>query len=538
FDSVHSSATASYGTKRFSILGGAAFKYSKPYKSADDKRFTEVYSSTAINRYRDDRIDGTAINMKSGWTKATYSPIDNHALELSYTRQEVDNVYYPYLSMDAVSDDTDRLNATYKVEDITEQFKELSTQFYYNDVQHDMDDSNRCSSTSNPTECTKSMFRAYSMKTYAETETSGGRIEGKFSLFGTTAFGVDYYVRKWGATTTMYGSTHADGGGQDLRHYAYMDQNSIPNVESVNVGIYAQQSNDITDALKVVSGLRYDHAYSDATIDRSSFYKLYFKDYSLTNRDDDISANVQFNYDVNKELTLFTGYGRSVRVPDATERYFALKRGGTKEKPDRVGNPYLASVKNDEMDIGLKYKLGRALLKGQLFYSFLNDFIVVRDAWSGERYAYTYKNVNAAMYGGETSLNVALPYDLYAYAGLAYTVGKNETDSTYLAEIPPLNSRVSLRYDKTKYFGEVEGVVASDQDDVDGKLAEEGTSGWGILNLKAGYKYKDYTLYAGIANVLDNQYYEHLSYYKDPFSSGVKVPEPGRNYYFTLQYSL
>jgi iron complex outermembrane receptor protein len=34
---------------------------------------------------------------------------------------------------------------------------------------------------------------------------------------------------------------------------------------------------------------------------------------------------------------------------------------------------------------------------------------------------------------------------------------------------------------------------------------------------------------AGLANVFDRLYTEHLSYQRDPFRSGVHIPEPGRS---------
>jgi iron complex outermembrane receptor protein len=39
-------------------------------------------------------------------------------------------------------------------------------------------------------------------------------------------------------------------------------------------------------------------------------------------------------------------------------------------------------------------------------------------------------------------------------------------------------------------------------------------------------------------HLLDHAYYEHLSYYRDPFSSGVKVPEPGRNFFVQVKYAF
>ena len=52
--------------------------------------------------------------------------------------------------------------------------------------------------------------------------------------------------------------------------------------------------------------------------------------------------------------------------------------------------------------------------------------------------------------------------------------------------------------------------------------------------MKAGYNWKWLSLYGGVYNLFDKYYYTHLSYQRDPFSSGVKVPENGRNFYITL----
>jgi iron complex outermembrane receptor protein len=46
-----------------------------------------------------------------------------------------------------------------------------------------------------------------------------------------------------------------------------------------------------------------------------------------------------------------------------------------------------------------------------------------------------------------------------------------------------------------------------------------------------GGNFKGFTINAGIDNVFDKKYFEHLSYLRDPFATGVKVPEPGRTFY-------
>jgi iron complex outermembrane receptor protein len=59
-----------------------------------------------------------------------------------------------------------------------------------------------------------------------------------------------------------------------------------------------------------------------------------------------------------------------------------------------------------------------------------------------------------------------------------------------------------------------------------------------VVNVKVGGNFRGFTITAGIDNVLDKKYFEHLSYQRDPFRIGVKVPEPGRTFYVNVSYTF
>lgn len=110
--------------------------------------------------------------------------------------------------------------------------------------------------------------------------------------------------------------------------------------------------------------------------------------------------------------------------------------------------------------------------------------------------------------------------------------------SSNLPEMPPLRVRSSLRYTRKWAFAEV-GAVASDrQSHVDTDLNETPTAGYALMNLKLGFTYRKFSGSFTLENMLDRFYYEYLSYYRDPFASGVKIPEPGRNFFAHLRYSF
>lgn len=95
---------------------------------------------------------------------------------------------------------------------------------------------------------------------------------------------------------------------------------------------------------------------------------------------------------------------------------------------------------------------------------------------------------------------------------------------------------MALRYDVDSWFLEVAENFADRQDRVDAALQEQETAGWFTTDLKGGVTYGGLSVYAGVNNLFDKYYFSHLSYQRDPFSTGAKVPENGRNYYLTLAY--
>ena len=107
-----------------------------------------------------------------------------------------------------------------------------------------------------------------------------------------------------------------------------------------------------------------------------------------------------------------------------------------------------------------------------------------------------------------------------------------------VAEIPPFRSHTTLRYGTRMAFVESTFTAVSAQRRVDRDLQETPTAGYGVVDIKAGLHIRRVNLTLGMANVLNRLYYEHCSYQRDPFRSGLRVPEPGRNLFTTLQYTF
>jgi iron complex outermembrane receptor protein len=304
----------------------------------------------------------------------------------------------------------------------------------------------------------------------------------------------------------------------------------------------------------LVTGLRLDTTKTKADSSKANTNLYYdYKDTRSTSKTDTYpSGNVQLFYELQKGTELFVGLGHSVRVPDPQERYFALIRSAMVGS-DWVGNPELKPSKNTELDLGIKHSTDKALIKATVFYSYVQDYITVHRqgrvnfvSSSTNSQARSYENVNAQFFGGEVDLRLSLTQELFLFGGMSYVQARKETkpgfprniNSSNVAEIPPLKTRLALRYDKGIYFGEVETILSATQNRVDTDLNEQKTSGYGVVNIKVGGNFKGFTLNAGVDNVFDKKYFEHLSYLRDPFAIGVKVPEPGRTFYVNVSYTF
>ncbi|MEZ0360845.1 MAG: TonB-dependent receptor [Hydrogenobacter sp.] len=525
FNFTNLSPVVSYADEKFYGLAGYSYKYSKPYKDGDGKRFTEVYPSTSPNRYKPQFINSKAFEINTYWTKFGFRPLENHEIEFSYTKQDARHVLYPYLLMDAIYDKTDRFNFNYKIDHISDLLRSLNFQFYYTKVSHWMDDRYRISSG----------MMSWSMATDAKTKTYGGKIE---SDLGDFTLGFEAYKRNWDAINYMKMMSGVS------------TQFIIPDVDTDSFGAYGEYRKRLSGKLRLIAGVRLDSTKTEAEPSKANtdLYYAYKNTRSTSRTDTYPSGNIQLFYELSKTTELFAGLGHSVRVPDPQERYFAMKRmTGT----DWVGNPNLKPSRNTEIDLGVKHATGKLLTKATIFYSYVQDYITVHNQNRVNMVmsvmnntARSYENVNAQFFGGELDSRLALTDSIFFFGGLSYVQARKDTKpdknitSSRVAEIPPLKVRLALRYDRGTYFGEIESLLSATQYRVDKDLNEQRTSGYGIVNLKAGLNYKGFTVTAGVDNILDKKYYDYLSYQRDPFRSGVKVPEPGRTIYVNASYSF
>jgi iron complex outermembrane receptor protein len=516
FGYVNPSLVASWGGESFSALAGYSFRRSQAYRDGAGLRFTER------TNYRGDAVDGEAFRAGTAWARVGFAPVDGHAVSVSYTRQDTSRTYYPYLQMDAITDDADRLGLTWDAK-TSGAVEAARLSAYYTQVDHWMTDQYRTSSGTAP--------RGWSMGTDALSRTYGGKLEA--TAWGVTA-GLEAYRRYWDTTTAMAGS-------------GYKPQASLPGAATDVFGLFAERAFPLGRGVSLDAGLRWDRASSGVDETKASTDLAWaYLGTRATSADDTMpGGSLRLRWQASAPLELTLGVGSAARVPEPEERWFSLKRMGT----DWVGNPELEPSRNTAVDLGASYGAGRVRLSANLFASRVDDLVVLADVSRKNGVpgvmnatAKTYRNVDARLSGGEAGASVTVTDRLFVSGSVSYVRGEQDPRpelgilSTNVAEMPPLTGRAGARWDDGRLFVEVEGVFAGAQTKVDGDLQETATPGWGIANARVGASFGRFALTVGVENLFDRLYVQHLSYQRDPFRSGVRLPEPGRNVFANLTY--
>jgi len=523
-------ARVSYGGEKLSALVGASARQADPYRSGDGTRITDIYAPTDPNRYLPSAQDDKAFQTHNLWSRVIATPAEGHEFTLSVGQQKATDVIYPYLTMDASLDKSVRFASSYSIHFEKTRIESVQFDAYYDDVDHDMDNDLRA----NPTE----------METNAKASTGGGALHSELeALGGTLTLGVDFIQREWDVSNTMEMQAMPPMMAMTWK------QNMIPDTSHQDYGAFLDFEREFTPELELHSGLRADYARTKAreapygagmaTID----YADYWPGSDRRQQQTALSGNVQLDWNLSQESKLYVGVGRGVRMPDALELFVAR---AVMSGNNWVGNPNLEPEKNHEVDLGFDYSAKRFELRTSIFAAFVKDYIAQIEkpavTASGE-VANTYLNTDAELYGAEIETLFRLNSMVSFYADAEYVRGRQDKQAPFItdsdmAEVPPLHGHVGIHFDFNWFYADLEGEFATEQDRVDSDLNESHTAGWGIATLRAGGTYKKMRFDAAVRNLFDKQYDRHLSYLRNPFSSGVRLPEPGRRYSITASVSF
>jgi iron complex outermembrane recepter protein len=484
-------------------LFGYTYSESGQYEDGDGN---ELYTFTK-KPYQPQYEDMDAFSKHDVWGKLQLTPAPDHTFLFEYTYGDAEDIMYPRGVFDIPHERTYLGRASYTATDLGAWSEKLTLSVYQNTVKHYPSMEYRTApNVAKPT---------------AISRITGGQIENETETeFATFTYGVDVYHRNWHGNVT------------NNQTGAVLNPVMIPDVDSLNLGVYVQAEKEIGD-LTLAGGTRYD--WHEQEVNRTLSWGPEAGN-QPSRRDDAPSGFLSATYRFSERVEAFGGLGHSVRMPTSIERF--LQGGG-----DKWGNPDLDPVKNTELDLGVTLKLDPVTIRAKAFYSYLTDYIYQYQDNGGN---YTWTNIDATIWGGDVKATVQLPAGFSVEGGIAYQRGRKEdqppnNNDSDLAEIAPWKSKLALNYDRERFFATVEWIYSDKARYVDTDALEQELAAWNVVNLRAGYEFKGgITWNVGVNNLFDEDYAVANSYEWEVFAGGgvnpAVVDEPGRFFYTSLSY--
>jgi iron complex outermembrane receptor protein len=452
-----------------------------------------------------------------GWT-----PDDDTRLELTVAKSD-GKAAYADRSVDGSKFARDNLGVKLDKQHMGGVLDGIEAQVYYNYIDHVMD-SYSLRAGGNPA----SMMAAMN----PDRKTTGGRLNGTLQLADMTQLklGVDTQ------TNIHTGRTGAAPGYMG----DYTLNARVKDAEFKDVGVFGELHQDVSDASRVIVGLRADNwQATDARsmVMRGMMSSVMNPTANKTRKETLASGFARYELDVNEGYTAYVGLGHTSRAPDYWELF-------SNESMSTASAFNTKPEKTTQLDVGMNHRSGALTGSVSAFYSKISDFNLIQSkvnkgtAMMPSLVTVT-RNVNASTYGAEAGLAYHLAESIKLEGSLAYVHGNNDTDGTALGQMSPLEVRIGLNYDNKvwSFGGLVRGVAAQDRVAVNqGNIAGQdiaASKGFAVLSLNGGWRInKSAQLTTGVDNLLNKTYAEHISRagtMVSGFTQTTRVNEVGRN---------
>jgi len=271
-------------------------------------------------------------------------------------------------------------------------------------------------------------------------------------------------------------------------------------------------------------GLQYNAVGERSRLD---FHRKLYPDATSTRWFFLFGALVQSQTSFGKNWALGGLLDVTTNAPETEYLYVGVKK--PMGKPWWAGNPELKQPVRATLRTSLNYSHVAQL---ELYGSYVWDYVYLTDRSLNSTSYVTYTNIDALLLG----FNLSAEWD-YAAVKLFYTWAQIEETRSPLSEIYPLRLEGTLTtpvFYGLSALGKVTYHAPQGRVDVD--LDETPTPSWVKIDLGVTYRLEPLFFQLEVENLTNELYAQHLSYMRDPFSSGVRVIEPGRFFRFSIRY--
>ena len=487
------------GTEKFFIQGSATHSDANDYKDGDGKTVHSAYTRWNTNA-------------TLGWT-----PDEDTLIKLSVGKSDGEAAYADR-TMDGVKFERDNAELKFERKNISPLVDKVEAEVYHSYVDHIMDNYTLRTKTAG-------MF----MISNPDRTTDGARAAVTLNASDKTKVTLGADAKR---------DVHTLRSGKDAVLATSLTQASGARTEDVRfeqTGIFAEVKHAMTEDSRLIGGLRVDqHKAKDSRSTKSTNGK--------TTKDTLNSGFVRYEKDkADGKGTYFAGLGHTERYPD----YWEI----VKDDPSDLTAASSAFLtvkpeKTNQLDVGMNWNAGEWSGSTSTFYSKIDDYLLVDAKTAPSKI----RNVKAETYGLEADVAYRVSDNWKATAAASLVHGNNKTDNKPLAQQPAKELKLGAEYDNKKHFAGAQLRLVGKQDRVDvgsGNIVGQDigkTSGFGVFSVNAGTRpKKGMLLSAGVDNVFDKQYAEHISRSGASvagYETTTRVNDPGRTVWVKASFDL
>lgn len=491
-------------------------------KVADVKVFAS-YSSGSDYTDGDGNVVPANFNRLNWGGKMGFRLGEKQNIGFLVSNNRAHDVDFPTLPMDLREDNTWLLNASHAMFFGTKHLSSVNTALYATKVDHLMDNLDK---VINP--------RTVDAVSDASTLNYGGRSELRFDFENHRLFtGIDYRFEGADGFRTramlkgpMAGKTLTDNIWQD----AQIQRGGVFGEFHLN-----------KSSFQSVFSARLDYNAAKANNPDPAFAALFE---SIESNWVNPSVSLGGTKKLGQNMSLGLWLGSAQRSPGIAERYINFFPIGI-DPYEMVGNPQLKPETNNQADLIFQFGTHVTELSVNLFASFLRNYISSEiDPNLKPRLATSpgvrrFVNIEKAQVSGfelgwKQQIFSFLKHDL----NVVYTKGTNQMLDEPLPEIPPLEItyRLGAGLLKNSIRPELFYRQALKQDKISASFGESESPAFNVVDFKCSWlPTKAITVSAGVENLFDTAYYEHLAR-KTPDKRPIY--SPGRSFYATLTFNF
>lgn len=532
-----------------SLLAGSNGRFDRSIDAAAGSQ--DGYARVLANRSQaDDYEDGNGDTVPSRFDKWNsdvalgWTPDANTLLELTAGKGDGES-RYAGRGMDGTQFARESLGLRFKKEYIGEVFHGLEANVYYNYADHVMDNFR----LRDPDPSASMAMMRNPMASQVDRRTLGGRLAGTWRWDAVELVGgIDAQRsehRKRASTFNMMTRTYTDAD-----QFAWNKD-----ADTHNYGLFGELTWKLDRDQRLIGGARLDraeaHDYRQTFTSHNPMTMLsqtWANPSADQERHDTLySGFLRYEEDLQAlPATTYIGLGHSERFPDYWELFSASAGPVGSIQAFETVRP----EKTTQLDLGIQYRQGPLEAWASAYAGVVEDYILF-DYVPGIMAGMTrtmVENVDARIAGAEAGVAYRFTPNWKGDASLAYAWGENTSDDRALPQIPPLEARFGLTYERDNWSTSglwrvvaAQNRIAEDQGTVVGKDFDE-SSGFGVLSWNGAYRVsKNLKFSAGVDNLLDKAYSEHLNLAGNSgfgFPAETRINEPGRTYWTRVDLSF